>query len=164
MLWKQHTVMKISFAQRFPGEGGRGHLPSSPCLHPWGLNAPLCLAAVPPFLAARWERSQAAPSAASGNCCSARQLAANVPTLKLWPAAWEGNWMNLQSFVLFVNILQFLSINLFSPLCCVAWGLPMPHLLFDRSMHASNNGLWSSYTFPNTVRNFVHRVRKSAHK
>lgn len=64
------------FARRLCGEGGKkGHFPAFPRPHPCGGDAPLCLAAVPPFLAAGWERSQAAPSAASGDCRRARQLA-----------------------------------------------------------------------------------------
>lgn len=70
------SATKISFARRLRGEGGKkGLFPAFPRRHPCGGDAPLCLAAVPPFLAAGQERSQAAPSAASGNCHRARQLA-----------------------------------------------------------------------------------------
>lgn len=58
------------------------------------------------------------------SCSSAAAIAA---------AACEGSRMNLQSFVLFVNILEFLLKNLFS---LSAWDLLPPHLWFDRSIYA----------------------------
>lgn len=50
-------------------ERGQGTFPASHHSHPSGLRVHLCLAAVPPILAADWEKSQAAPSAASSSCC-----------------------------------------------------------------------------------------------
>lgn len=55
--------------------GGKGHLPASTHPHPYGLRVPLSLAAVPPSLAAGWEKSQAAPSADSSNLCDASKQA-----------------------------------------------------------------------------------------
>lgn len=73
--------------------------------------------------------------------------------LQLWAAAWEGSWMNLQFFVLFANILEFLLINLFflsavlhGTSCSLIYGLT------GLSMHASDNGLGSCYTFLNMLK------------
>lgn len=119
---KQCTAMKISRAWGLHGKGKKGYLPFSSLVSLW-FRCP----SLPGYChtISIWERSQATPSAASGNCWQT-----DVTTLKLWPAAWEGNGMNLQSFVLFVNILQFILINLFSPLLLCCMGPPSASFIF----------------------------------
>lgn len=104
-----------------------------------------------------WERSQAAPTAATGAAVWS-SWQANAPTLKLWPAAWEGNWMNLPHFVLFVNTAA-ISPGKSLLLYCLGASVCLIYCLTGLCT-VQTIGCEVATFFPKTVRNFCSQSEK----